>query len=87
MENDINLTPEQRELAKEDYIDCLAYGLIGVKGVPATADYMWFTGKLATATTAKQIAFAFFKRSLGWIGAAYAAYEYSECIKSKRRGK
>lgn len=63
MENDINLPPEQRELVKEDYIDCLAYGLIGVKDVSATADYVWFTGKLATATTAKQIAFTFFKRS------------------------
>lgn len=85
--NNDNSAQVVKELTRDDYIDCIGYALLGCSGISSGCAYIEQTVKLASVTTAKQIATALFKRTLGWVGAAYAAYEFSDCLKSKKKGK
>lgn len=78
---------KEHKYTKEEVLDCLFQGLVGAGGIGGTADYIWYTNKLMTATTVKEIAWAFFKRTLGWIGVVYAVYEFTDCLNEKARNK
>ena len=70
---------------KKELVDCLtvAFGLGSISGLYS---YIDGTYTIMTANTAFQIARGFIGRTMGWIGLAYAAYEYGNCLHSKKKG-
>ena len=78
---------KEYKYTKEEIFDCLWFALVGRGGAANATQYIYFTGELMSAATAKQIAMAFFRRTLGWIGVAYAAYQFADCLRTKSNGK
>ena len=69
---------------RQDLVDCLtvAFGLAVISGLWG---YIDGTYSLMTATTAFNIVRALVSRTLSWVGIAYAAYEYANCLHSKKK--
>lgn len=83
--NAIPISDEPGAYTKKELVDCLtvAFGLGTIFGLYS---YIDGTYTIMTASTAFQIARGFIGRTMGWIGLAYAAYEYGNCLHSKKKG-
>lgn len=77
--NEINKKPEIVLWSK--WFGCVSYAFGITDGIK---QYIINTGKLMTAKTGFMIAKAFAKRTLGWVGAAIAIYDYMKCLESAK---
>lgn len=68
--------------SKKELIDCLSFA-VGLGAISGLYSYVDGTASLITARTAFAMARAFIGRTLGWIGVAYAMYEFADCLHSK----
>lgn len=81
-------------VSQDDIVDCLLHAT----GIENIADFLMFLGEgtatgqyitgtrlLINAKTAKDIIWAFGKRTVGIIGVAFMVYDFADCIKSKQQ--
>lgn len=69
-------------ITRYEIVECLSVAM-GFQLVSNLYRYVSGTAQLMTATEAFAIGKAFIKRTWGWVGAAYVAYEYGSCIHDK----
>lgn len=62
--------------------DCLSVAF-GIDIAKSVYNYIKGTQTLMSASTALEIASAFGRRTIGWIGIAYCAYQFGTCLKNK----
>ncbi|MBF1465265.1 hypothetical protein [Prevotella pallens] len=71
-----------KAIKARDLIDCVSVA-VGFSAGSSLWGVFDGTASLVSAKTAWNIGRAFISRTLGWIGVAYAIYEYVDCLKSK----
>lgn len=81
-QDDPILLDEPTAYTRAQLLDCLSFA-IGLDAVSGLWGYISGTAGLITAKTAWGIAAAFIGRTLGWVGLAYTAYQYADCLHSK----
>lgn len=83
--NVMPLSDEPGAYSRKELVDCLTIAF-GIGEISGLFGYLDGTYTVMTARTAFQIARGFVGRTLGWIGLAYTAYEYGNCLLSKKKG-
>lgn len=68
----------------DDLTSCMT-AAIGFDAFSGAFGYITGTAGLITARTALQLGVSVVGRTLGWIGVAWAIYDYEKCLRSRRR--
>lgn len=83
-----------QSIGSKEVVDCLLYAtgfdslsslFKGGIEIGCISNYYNGTKLLMSAKNARQIIFAFAKRSVGWVGIAWMVYDFGSCIKSKQK--
>lgn len=80
------LEPEinSSKLSKNDFIECLSVA-IGFNAISGLYGYISGTAAMMSARTALQLAGAFVGRTLGWVGVAWALYDFGKCVHDRHK--